>query len=201
MTVGISRTFGFSAVDVAGTNDTLTGRWNFGDGTITNVPVGTLVSHAYSAPGDYTVFLRVSDEDGGSMLAAYQVTVDEGMALDVTVLTGGYPGIGGGTFTLAPTAPLKDGVYRYQENQTVTITAVPDANSFFYQWGADVPDALTDSHTVGPGCPLTMSVTMDDDKQVTLLFAQKAQNGTESVLDDDQLGDNWVVQFGLEPTS
>ncbi len=201
MTVGISRTFGFSAVDVAGTNDTLTGRWNFGDGTITNVPVGTLVSHAYSAPGDYTVFLRVSDEDGGSMLAAYQVTVDEGMALDVTVLTGGYPGIGGGTFTLAPTAPLKDGVYRYQENQTVTITAVPDANSFFYQWGADVPDALTDSHTVGPGCPLTMSVTMDDDKQVTLLFAQKAQNGTESDLDDDQLGDNWEVQYGLEPTS
>jgi len=35
--------------------------WNFGDG---NTSTGKLVTHAYSAPGEYTVFLVVVDNDG-----------------------------------------------------------------------------------------------------------------------------------------
>lgn len=203
MTVGISRSFTFNALDAAGSQDTLTGRWDFGDGTVvTNVASGDSVSHAYAQPGDYTVLLRVEDEDGGQTSAAYAITVDEGIALSVTVLSGGYAGIGTGSFLLSPTAPLTNGVYRFAEGAQVTITAIPNPANYFYEWGGDVPDGLTDTHMEGPGCPLTLSLTMDDDKNITLLFSREHMpEDLDGDLDGDWLPDHWEVDKTLDPRS
>jgi gliding motility-associated-like protein len=38
--------------------------WNFGDASVTTAAPGTMVSHIYAAPGDYSVILKVIDAEG-----------------------------------------------------------------------------------------------------------------------------------------
>ncbi len=68
-TWGNAVTFAGSATNPAGANDTLTYAWDFDyNGTFAADQSGvglTAPTHTYSAPGTYTVKLRVSDEDGG----------------------------------------------------------------------------------------------------------------------------------------
>jgi PKD repeat protein len=74
-------TFNGSATDPAGSNDTLTYAWDFeySGGDFTTDASGVDLrhpTHAYAAPGTYTVALRVSDEDGGtSSTATASVTI------------------------------------------------------------------------------------------------------------------------------
>ncbi len=210
MTVGISDTFFFSATDPANTTDAptrdeITGRWDFGDGTvIANVPVGTRVGHTYTASGEYTVDLTVSDDGGLSTQKTFPISVDAGKALTVTVLTKGYPGIGSGTTEVTigdrVVIPTTNGIFWCEEGKPATIRAIADTDSVVFQWGGDVPDGFVDTHTVGPSGETTLTVTMDGDKNISLLFAQMAAGGG-SDLDDDDLDDDWEVSNGLDPTT
>lgn len=61
LTVGESVTLGgLGSYDPNG--DPMTYAWDFGDG---NTDTGTVVGHMYSTAGDYTVRLRVTDDNGG----------------------------------------------------------------------------------------------------------------------------------------
>jgi hypothetical protein len=56
-----------------GASDTHTIEWDFGDG---GTATGTLTpTHVYAAPGNYTVTMRVTDDDGGVGLDALVVSV------------------------------------------------------------------------------------------------------------------------------
>ena len=76
----------------AGTCDTHTALWAWGDGTTSNGDVtetngsGNVInSHVYSQPDDYTITLTVTDDDGGSDSATMTVHVaDVDVALDIT---------------------------------------------------------------------------------------------------------------------
>jgi large repetitive protein len=70
---GQSALFGAVATD-AGTLDTLTYSWNFGDGT--NLIVGQNVNHTFADNGSYTVILSVTDKDGGITTQNEIVQVD-----------------------------------------------------------------------------------------------------------------------------
>lgn len=61
-------------------------RWNFGDGNITTV-TGPIITHIFSAQNNYTVNLRVTDDDGLSHWATKSVIV----TVDLTPPTIGIP--------------------------------------------------------------------------------------------------------------
>jgi len=218
MTVGKPANFRFNAADPASTNDPVTGEWDFGDGTVvSNVDSGDTTNHTYTDIGDQTVTLTIEDDDGGSAIYSWNIIVDPGVALHITVL-GGYPGAGHGWVTLQPNSALVNGVYQYEQGQQVVITAVPAVppytnvadgvtnvyynNNYLYEWGGDVPDALVDDFTVGPGCPTELMVTMNEDKNITLLFSREhmVEDG-DGDLDRDYLPDNWEDDWGLDPKS
>ena len=146
-TVGEGDTVGFSAtVSDAGSADTHSMAWDFGDGTTVS---GTLTpSHVYSDNGVYTVSLTVTDDDGAAMTDTLSVTVSNVPPVadagnDLTVVEGDTVGFSGaftdggsgdthtiewafgdgGTAngTLTPThVYVEDGVY------TVTLTVTDD---------------------------------------------------------------------------
>ena len=69
----------------AGANDTHSAQLDWGDGTVVAGTVGTgsvSGSHAYGAPGAYTVTVTVTDDDGGTGSDTFEVTV-EGPSLEV----------------------------------------------------------------------------------------------------------------------
>ena len=75
---GQTVTFSGSFTD-AGSDDTHTIAWDFGDGMGTT---GTLTpTHAYSAPGTYTVTLTVTDDDGGTDSDTLTVTVSDARSM------------------------------------------------------------------------------------------------------------------------
>ncbi|MEJ7590078.1 MAG: PKD domain-containing protein [Planctomycetaceae bacterium] len=70
---GTSISFSGTATDPAGSRDTLSYVWNFGDGSAT--ASGADVTHIYADNGTFTVTLTVSDEDGGSASTTQTITV------------------------------------------------------------------------------------------------------------------------------
>ncbi len=72
--VGEEITFDASGSYDAGTADTLTYEWDFGDGSTAS---GKVVTHAYSQAGNYTVTLTVKDDDGGSDTDTTYATITE----------------------------------------------------------------------------------------------------------------------------
>lgn len=61
-----------AAVTDVDSNDTMTTKWDFGDGS---TATGTDASHAYATAGTYTITFTVSDGEGGSATATTTLTV------------------------------------------------------------------------------------------------------------------------------
>ncbi len=87
--------FGFNAtaIDPAGDNDTLTYRWDFGDGSEDQEGVDlTNVEHTYADSGTFELMLIVSDEDGGTTIVTRTINVG-GQAPNITSLGGDATGV------------------------------------------------------------------------------------------------------------
>jgi YVTN family beta-propeller protein len=58
--IGQAQTFKIAAVD--GAVGPVMFRWNFGDGTVSDLTAATEVTHSYAAPGHYTIIVQGSDD-------------------------------------------------------------------------------------------------------------------------------------------
>ena len=191
--------FSYQASDVAG--DPITGTWNFGDGTIVGgqAPSPNTTSHRYLTDGSFTVILTVNDGDGGTVAVSFNIVITPAFTLTVDVLPQGYEGLDGvglGTYSLNP-SPTICGTYN--PGQVVTITPIPDTGSprsFMYEWGGSLMDPAQAFNTNN------LTVTMDQDRIITILFSREFQAG-EGVgdVDHDHLFDGWEITYTLDPRS
>jgi uncharacterized delta-60 repeat protein len=154
---GTSIDFAGSATDPAGTNDTLTYVWDFGDGTAT--ATGTDTTHTYADNGTYTVTLTVSDEDGGSTPTTQAITVDN-VAPTVTVDS-----------TLVEVDPTNigknSGTYADPGADTVAVTAsvgTVQLDNGIWNWTYDASDVQEETLI------LTITATDSDDASSTVTF-------------------------------
>jgi PKD repeat protein len=114
-----------------GTLDTHTIEWDFGDGSTAS---GALTpTHVYGAPGNYTVTLRVTDDDGGVGADSLVVSVSQDNRPPVADA--------GGPYTVA-------------EGSTVSVdgsaSTDPDGNPLSYAWDLDDDGEFDDAFTATP---------------------------------------------------
>ncbi len=150
--------------------------WNFGDGTPVDDTSGTAAaSHAYTAPGTYTVTLTTTDDLGVTGTATEQITVDTPAA----------------AFTIAPSTPAPGSSVSFDASGSTD----PEGTITDYSWnfgdGTPVQDAggsagiqhtyasrgtytvaLTVTNNYGQTSTSTHTVTVDDPPTAT--FAPSA---------------------------
>jgi hypothetical protein len=122
-----------------GVNDTHTATINWGDATVTAGSVSELAgqgtasgSHAYAAPGTYTVVVKVTDKDGGVDSASAQVVVVASASVSA-----------GGPYSGSEGSPVQ-----------LTGTVSGSGGPFGYSW------AITPSGPAGLSCSLTGGTTL-----------------------------------------
>jgi PKD repeat protein len=133
---------GTSSTDGDGT---ITGyAWDFGDGT---TGTGPTITHAYGAPGTYSVMLTVTDDDGRSNTSAQLVTVTANL-----VPTASF------TSTVAGLAVSVDGSASADSDGTITGHA--------WNWGDGTAagSGATASHTYAAAGTYTVTLTVTDDR-------------------------------------
>ncbi|MBL8821227.1 MAG: PKD domain-containing protein [Planctomycetia bacterium] len=123
-------------------------RWNFGDGGTSQL---ANPSHAFSAPGTYTVALVVADKDGGSSTSTTTVQID-------------------GNSTL--TASIVPSVANPSEGQPVNFTAQVSGGvaPYTYVWNLNGQEATYSSsynYTFDDNGSRTISLTVTDKNQVS----------------------------------
>jgi PKD repeat protein len=128
--------------------------WNFGDGTTQDTGTTDTASHTYSASGEYTVTLTVTDNLGVTSTASHTVTIDQPIP----------------TFTTSPSVPAP--------NQSVSFNASgstdPESTITDYSWnfgdGSPVDDAgssPTTSHTYTSRGTYNVTLTVTDNLGLT----------------------------------
>jgi hypothetical protein len=209
----------YMATDVAADLSKLTGTWNWGDGTApaTGFAPGASASHAYAAPGDYTVSLTVSDTEGGTTPpATYPVKVTPGKTLTVSIRAPGEEGlmnVGSGIVQFTPSAPVTNFVdgssisVQYPDTQaSVSLMAMPnqpDADGFSNYVFQIVGDGLSEAAQIqrgGTTNSVTVMVTLDGDSTAEVLFSREWRKGDgRGDIDGDGLTDAWELQWELDP--
>lgn len=171
---GSSITFSGTATDPG--NETLTYEWDFtysgGSFNVDDSGSGlTTPSHTYTADGDFTVALRVRDDDSVSNIATASVSITNVLP---TVNAGGpYSGNLGGPVTFAGTATDPGGEaltyewdFEYDGNTFNTVGATTDegvsltAPSYTYTGGGSYTVALRVSDDDGTSAIVTSTVTI-----------------------------------------
>ncbi len=120
-------------------------QWNFGDGYTSSV---TNPSHAYAAPGTYTVTLTVQDDDGAAGSATRQVSVQ----------APSYPDLAVQGFTYSPTTP--------SVGQSITFTVVvvnqgtATAGAFRVRLNGASLSTTANSAQLGAGGTRTLSLVL-----------------------------------------
>jgi len=94
--------------------------WDFGDG---NTASGETPSHSYSAAGDYTVSLTVTDNDGATNTTMQTVTVEEPAVGSITLSVNGYKRKGRINADLSWSGATTNNVDIYRNGSLVTTTA------------------------------------------------------------------------------
>jgi hypothetical protein len=136
----------------AGTNDTHTATINWGDAAVTS---GTVVeshgagtvgdnAHTYAHSGFYTITLTLKDDNGGTAVQTFHVTVNTAPTVDAG---GPYVGFEGTQMQLTANANDVDG----------------DALTYHWDYTVSNTDPGTDCHTVGAANMSTLSIFCTDD--------------------------------------
>jgi len=138
-------TFSATATD-AGTADTLTFLWDFGDGTTASTPTA---SHTYTDNGSFTATLTVTDDDGAS---AQTTPATIPILNAVPVVAAGAPPTGNEGDPLSFSGSFSD-------------AGSADTHTFLWDFGDGTTDSttLTPTHTYTSFGSYTVTLTVTDD--------------------------------------
>jgi len=125
--------------------------WRWGDLTPDNATTTPVITHTYSATGNYNVTLTVIDNYGKNSSLTKAITITQKFLLTITITP-----IGGGTTNPA-------GVQQYDPLTNASVTAIPGAGYFFDHWELDGVD-------VGSANPIT--ILMDRNHLLQAVFSQ-----------------------------
>ncbi|MBZ9569722.1 PKD domain-containing protein, partial [Patescibacteria group bacterium] len=178
--------------------------WNFGDGDTAG---GVIVNHSYSASGNYTVTLTVTDDDGASNSATSIITVNpppndppiadarvgdapNPIGTSVTVIEGDTVHFDGSTFSSDPDGIINnyewdfenDGFYDWSSAITGVTTHVYPAGAYTAQLRVTDDDGATNTDTVSitanPAPVLIASITSPSDGEIFLQGASITFTGS-----------------------
>ena len=144
---GSSISVNSAATDPAGSADTLTYTWSWGDGS-PNV-VGAAATHTYADQGTYTVGLTVVDEDGGSTSRSSSITVSN-VAPTITSFTVPATGDEGSSMAVSGAATDPAGA--------------ADVLTYTWSWGDGSPNSTgaNVSHTFADNGTYTVTLAVTD---------------------------------------
>ena len=151
-------TFSGSANDPAGTNDTLTYLWNFGDGS--PGVFGASPEYFYADNGTYLVTLTVTDEDGGSTSTTQTIIIAN--VAPTATLSGPTSATTGTAVTILATASDPAGT---ADPLSYQWTITRDGNAFATQSSGS---NYSFTPTLGGTYVFTLTVSDDDGGQVTV---------------------------------
>lgn len=148
LTAGESVDFLSTSVDPDGT--IITWLWDFGDGTTSTEQNPT---HLYLSPGEYTVKLTVTDDDGNTSSYSVDIIVTEGQPTNQTPTA---------DFTYSPSSPTTDNVIQFTDTSTD-----PDGTIVSWSWNFGNGYSSTSQNPThqysSPGTyTVTLTVTDDD---------------------------------------
>ncbi|MGC9308745.1 MAG: PKD domain-containing protein, partial [Thermoplasmatota archaeon] len=163
-----------------GTIDSYDWDWN-GDGTYENTSSGATFNHTYDAAGDYTVKLRVTDDDGHTDVKSRTVSVTEG--------GGGYPPHAYFTYYVENYTVYANASQSYDTDGTIT--------SYLWDWDGDgfyddtESDPLAD-HTYAANGSYNVTLKVQDDQGNTDTYTRTGVQIPAEEEEEDDGGGGWA---------
>ncbi len=160
------------AASAPGSGSTITDySWNFGDGTTQDTDTTPTGSHTYSAPGNYTATLTVTDDLNVSNSVSVQIVADQPTASFASSPPNPTPNstvtFDGSSSTDAPVGTITDYKWSFGDGSPVDDTSTtPTASHPFARGTYDVTLTVTDSH----GQTASQSETLVVDNPPTAAF-------------------------------
>ena len=193
---GQAATFAATTTD-PGTLDTLTYVWNFGDNTQTTT--GQNATHTFTAAGNYTLILAVTDKDGATTTTTQQITVAALPTITINdpTLTEGDSGTSNLTFTLNLNQPSTQAIS--VNYNTSNLTAL--AGSDYTATSGTITFAVGETTKT-----ITIAILGDTTAEATETFALNLTNainatiakatGTATILDNDPVATTSGIRSG-----